>query len=102
MRKDPIILKWKENEQLHEKKIDRQSLYKIMYAIKQGFDDDNQISSILVEYIPELVSIEINKDRNEQLNIPAVNCVTNEGEDLIYILRHHKIIWSILNRYCTE
>lgn len=102
MKKEPIILRWTEKEQVHEKKIDRQSMYNLMYAIKQGFNDDNQISTILVEDIPKLVSIEINKDRNNQLEVPMINCIKEDGEEVIKIIRHHKIIWSILNKYCTE
>ena len=102
MRKEPIILKWIEKGKVGEKEIDRQAMYDIMLAIKQGFDDDNEISSIMVEYIPKLITIEINKDRNEQLEVPMICCINEDAVKVVKIIRHHKIIWSILNKYCTE
>lgn len=102
MRKEPIILKWIEKGKVCEKEIDRQAMYDIMLAIKQGFDDDNEISSIMVEYIPKLITIEINKDRNEQLEVPMICCINEDAVKVVKIIRHHKIIWSILNKYCTE
>lgn len=102
MRKEPIILKWIEKCKTYEKEIDRQSMYDIMLAIRQGFNEDNQISSIMVEYIPKLITIEINKDRNEQLEVPMICCINEDAVKVIKIIRHHKIIWEILNKYCTK
>lgn len=103
MRNEPIILNWKEAGKEHKKTIDRHQMSELMIAIKNGFDDDNEISSIMVEIIPELVSIRIDKDRNEQLEVPIIVCYLQDNEEkVINIKRHHKIIWSILNKYCTE
>jgi len=102
MKRESIILRWIENKEKHEKEIDRQLMFNLMEAIKNGFDDDNQISSIMVELIPDLVSIEINRDRNEQLAVPMICCVKEDEEIVVKIIRHHKIIWGILDKYCTE
>ena len=103
MKKEQIILNWKESGKEYEKTLERQSMFELMQAIKNGFDGDNEISSIMVEIIPKLVSMRIDKDRNEQLEVPIVVCeLEQEKERIIYIRRYHKIIWSILNKYCTE
>ena len=73
-----------------------------MYSIKKGFDDDNRISSELVKIIPDLISIQINKDRNDQIDVPIICCKTSKEEKIIHIIRHHKIIWAILNKYCMD
>ena len=73
-----------------------------MESVKRAFSDDNEISSILVELIPNLDLILINKDRNNQKDIPSIHCVGEKGEKEIDIRRYHKIIWAILNRYCVE
>ena len=102
MKKEPIILEWIEKGEKNKKEINRQEFYDLMEGIKNAFSDDNQISSILVELIPELISISINKDRNEQKDVPSIHCVGETQEREIDIIRYHKIIWAILNRYCVQ
>lgn len=102
MKTEPIILKWTEKGKEHIKEIDRKEFLNLMEGIKKAFSDDNQISTILVELIPELISISINKDRNEQKDVPSIFCVCERSEKVIDIIRYHKIIWAILNRYCME
>lgn len=50
--------------------------------------------------IPNLISILINKDRNEQKDVPSIYCKGENYEKVIDIKRYHKIIWWILNQYC--
>lgn len=102
MKKEPIILEWTQKGKSNKKEINRQELLNLMESIKKAFSDDNQLSSILVELIPNLVLISINKDRNEQKDVPSIHCVCEKGEKEIDIKRYHKIIWSILNHYCED
>ncbi len=73
-----------------------------MDSIRKAFDDDNQISTALTKVIPKTNSITINKDRNEQKDIPTIYYEVGGCEKAIDIIRYHKVIWAILNRYCTE
>lgn len=102
MKKEPIILKWVEQGKTHIKEVERQELYDVMDSIRKAFGDDNQISTTLTEVIPKITSISINKDRNEQKDIPTIYYNINGQEKAIDIIRYHKVIWAILNRYCTE
>lgn len=102
MKKEPIILEWIENGEKKKKEINRKEFFDLMESIKNAFIEDNQISSILVDLIPELIMISINRDRNEQKDVPSIYCLCETGGKVIDIIRYHKIIWSILNRYCTE
>lgn len=99
---DSILLEWVEKNQTHQKQINRQDFYDIMNSIRKGFYDDNEISTIFVGIIPDLVFLSINKDRNSQKEDPFVYCKTTKEEKTITIKRYHKIIWSILDRYTQE
>jgi len=101
MKEEPIILEWIEDGEKNRKEINRQEFLYLMEGIKNAFFDDNQISSMLVELIPNLITISINKDRNEQKDVPSIYCVCEKEERQIDIIRYHKIIWSILNHYCA-
>lgn len=100
MKNEEIIFIWKGNGKEHIKEIERQEFYELMESIKKSFSDDNEISSKLVEIIPKLVSITINKDRNSQKDIPFISCECDDGSQVIEIKRYHKIIWAILDKYC--
>lgn len=104
MKKGVIILKWKEKGTNYQKEIDKEEMLKLMDAIKNLFYNDNEISSILVNVIPKLVSIEIDKDRNEEREEPMICCVCEDGiEKVIEIKRkYHSIIWGIFDKICTE
>ena len=103
MLEQKIMMIWRENGEKHEKQISRKNLLELMDSIKENFYWDNEISTILVKMIPQIVSIEIDKDRNNEKDVPFIYCKldNNEGK-LIEIIRHHKIIWSILNKLCEE
>ena len=104
MRAEPIILKWTEKGKEHIKEINRKEFFDLMRSIKNAFSDDNEISSIFVEIIPNLDLIIINKDRNEDVEIPYVYYKQkSEPQKEIRIRRnYHKIIWSILDYFCSE
>lgn len=104
MREEPIIFIWKTEGQEYSKKVDRELFYNLMKSIKTTFWDDNEISKKLLRYIPDLETINIDKDRNSQIDIPFIACkMKNKKEDIIVPIRkRHEIIWSILNKYTKD
>ena len=102
MKKETINLQWIEKEKRYEKEISRQDIIDIMKSLKNGFDENNEISKKLCEILPNTVSITLNKDRNEQLDIPMISLKVGENTYVLEIRRNHKIIWGILNEYCKE
>ncbi len=98
--REEIIFIWKENGKECIKEIERKEFYNLMDSIKKSFSDDNEISSKLVEIIPNLVSITIDKERNIQLEVPFIVCNFGDATKIIEIKRYHKIIWAIFNKYC--
>lgn len=100
MRKDKIIFICKEKGNLKTKEVDRQLLYDLMEAIKNSFSEDNEISTKLLSYIPNLEIIEINKDRNEQRDVPFIVCKMQDKKEIVVeIKKCHDVMWSILNKY---
>ena len=102
MKKETINLQWIEKEKMYEREISRQYIIDIMKSLKNGFDENNEISKKMCEVLPKTVSIMINKDRNEQLDIPMISLKVGENTYVLEIRRNHKIIWGILNEYCKE
>lgn len=102
MKKETINLQWIEKEKRYEKEISRQDIIDIMKSLKNGFDENNEISKKMCEVLPTTVSIMINKDRNEQLDIPMISLKVGENTYVLEVRRNHKIIWGILNEYCKE
>ena len=100
MKKETINLQWIEKEKRYEKEISRQDIIDIMKSLKNGFDENNEISKKMCEVLPTTVSIMINKDRNEQLDVPMISLKVGENTYVLEIRRNHKIIWGILNEYC--
>ena len=99
MKNEPIILKWREKGEDYEKEINRQELFNIMDSIRKGFSDDNAISTAFCESIPDVVTIFINKDRNAEIDTPFIFFECEERKKALDIIRYHKVIWSIIDRY---
>lgn len=99
---EKILIIWKENGKLNEKEVDRQKMFDIFNSLVNGFDTDNQISKKLIELIPIANGIIIDKDINSTQDVPFITVHTPKEVKVIKIIRYHKIVWSILNKYCTE
>ena len=99
MRKDDLELNWLSKGKGYVKEVDRQAMYDVMDSIAKAFGHDNEISTVLCKVIPDADWIFIDKDLNETKDIPFINCKVNGEVKVIEIIRHHKIIWSILNGY---
>ena len=100
MKKEAIILKWNKNGKEFSKQIDREKFFNLMCSVKSAFEHDNQVSKFFCEIIPEVEWIKIYKDRNEQIDIPFIEYeVPGQDHHFLEILRHHRIVWSILEGY---
>lgn len=97
-----ITLKWKEKEGDFRKELDRQEVLEVFRGLVKGFSDDNEISKQLVEIIPEVDEIHINRFYNSIQDVPLITYYINGKENVLKIIRYHKIVWSILDKYCTE
>lgn len=80
--------------------VKREDFLTLMISVRDNYINNNQVSTKLVEYIPDLREITIDEDRNKELDIPFVMLVMNNGTTTAFrIPRWHNIIWSILNGY---
>ena len=104
MKNTAIIYSWRENGNDYQKEISREDFYAMFDGLAKGFEKigDNEISKKLVKIIPEADKIFIDKDINETQDVPSIEYYTNGDVQLIKIMRRHKIVWSILDKYCTE
>lgn len=104
MKKTAIIYSWKKDGEEHKKEISRKDFYDMFDGLKKGFakSGDNEISKKMVEIIPEIEEIYINKDINETQDVPSVVYTINGEKKMLKIMRYHNIVWSILEKYCTE
>ena len=85
------------------KKVEREKMLNLFKEISNNFSANNEISNQLVEIIPSLKAIEIDRVRNAQCDVPFINCEMNDGTSkVIRILRWHKIVWGILDEFCRE
>lgn len=95
-------LKWIEQGKTYEKKLARFEVMTVFYGLYKGFAEDNEISEKLLKIIPDVEWIRINKDHNETQEIPCITYKANGAVGVMKIIRHHKIVWAILNKYCNK
>ncbi len=95
-----ICLCWTRNGKKGTREIERESFFEIMEGLKDGFSDDNDISKKFIQLIPYMLEMKINFDINETKDVPLVQYETLSGVGAISIIRHHKIVWAILEGYC--
>lgn len=103
MKNTSINFQWTEGEQEYKKTIDRQKMYSIFKGLAVGYSgDDNEISVKMVkDIIPCVDKISISKDYNLTQDIPMIFYQIGKETKVLKIKRRHKIVWSILDRYCT-
>lgn len=103
MKSTQIDFVWIEDGKGHGKKLERKDLYAVFNGLAEGFQDDNQISKKMIEeIIPVADSILINKDLNSVQDVPVISYQVDGQTKLLKIIRYHKIVWTILDKYCTE
>ncbi len=103
MKKTTITFSWIEKSMRYQKQLRRDEVYAIFDGLVKGYasSDNNEISKKLIEIIPEVDEIVINKDHNETQDVPFIVYYMDGGEvHILKIKNHHKIVWTILNEYC--
>ena len=51
--------------------------------------------------IPYADKIFIDKDYNDTQDIPMIIYEIDRKKNVLKIIRYHKIVWAILDKYCT-
>lgn len=97
-----IRLKWISKGEKHEKMLNREEVMAVFEGLVKGFTDDNEISEKLLKIIPKAEWLKINQDHNDTQEIPCITYGLNGSVYVLKIIRYHKIVWSILNKYCTD
>ena len=103
MKSTAIKLTWVQAGKKYEKELNREDLYAVFCGLAAGFRDDNTISQNMIQdIIPYADEIFINKDFNETQNVPTIVYFIDDDKSILKIMRYHKIVWSILDKLCTE
>lgn len=96
-----LILQWKRNGAYYQSELEKQKIYALFKGIMEGFGDDNEISTKLVEIIPEASHLIIDWDINTTRD-SSIAYVIEDIVEVIQIKYHHKIVWEIFSKYCNE
>ena len=103
MKNTTITFSWIEKGLRYHKELKRDEVYAVFEGLVKGYasSDNNEISKKLIEIIPEVEEIFINKDYNATQDVPFI-VYYMDGDDIhiLKIRNHHKIVWTILNEYC--
>ena len=100
MNQQTFILKWQHDGKKFEKQVSRQTLRNLIEAVRAHFFEDNLVSTKFVKILFSVTSMEIDMDKNRNLEIPIVSYTANEKTGKIQVPRSQKIIWAILNECC--
>lgn len=100
--KETIRFTWLQQGRKHEKTVKREAVLSAFKGLVVGFEGDNEISLKLTEIIPYADEIHINKDYNATQDVPSICCKIDGEKECLKIMRHHKIVWSILEKYTTD
>ena len=103
MKKEPVVLSWTKDELTQLRLLNRHEMYELFLGIKNGFQAQNPISTVLVEKIPTLERISIDLDRDESMDIPFITLVSDTNNiETLEVPKIHRIIWSIFYNYMEE
>lgn len=100
MRKETFTLKWKKECRWYSKEMNRRNFHDLMGAIRTQFYMNNEISTQLSRVMSNVDEIEIDMDRNMDMDVPIITYVTGEERKTIKVGRNHKIMWGILEECC--
>lgn len=102
MKKTNIIFEWKRHGVTTQKEVGRQALYDIFDGIAKGFEGDNEMSLKLLKFIPTIDKIYIDEDININQDVPGIVLIEGDNKELLKIIRYHKIVWSIFEKFESE
>lgn len=101
--KETIRLKYVVKGTTYYGKINREQFIQHMAGIAKMFEDNNEISTKLVQLLPNIVYIKINQDLNDTQDVPyIIYGSVDKKTNVLRIRRNHRIIWAFLQRYCDE
>ena len=103
-----LTFSWIKDGLQYKRVYDREKIASIFRGLKEGFEDDNEISKKILEKLPETVVIFVNKDANNTQDVPQIGLTLSKFDEYcdpikepLMIRRYHKIVWSIIDRLCT-
>ncbi len=103
MKGTKIDFMWIDKGWSYKRVLDRKEMFSVFNGLVNGFEGDNEISKKFVnEIIPFADTILINADINNTQDVPGVYYSIDGDSKYLKIIRYHKIIWAILNKYCTK
>ena len=101
--RETISFRWIKNGELGGREVSRVEMLSKFQELVKDYPDNNEIAIKMTEIIPKVTQIKINFDLNKSQDVPCIAYkVDNEVVGILKILRHHKIVWGILNKYCQE
>lgn len=101
MKGEPIIFKWINKGKEYSRELNRDDMFVVFEGLANGFQNDNEISKEMIrKVIPETDIIFVDMDVNSTQDIPFIVYIIDGKEEVLKILRHHKIVWAILDKYC--
>lgn len=98
MKEKEIILKWKKDEKVFQKRVRRKKLMAIFEGLIKGFSPNNTVSKQLSEIIPVADEIKINWDSTQEIN--QLYYKENDKVGSIPIIHTHSVVWSVLAKLC--
>lgn len=99
LREKKFKLKWIAKGNHGCKLLEREEVLNVFKGLAQDYPDNNTISQKLLEVLPELEWILIDKDINATQKIPFITFGLCGKTRFLKIPRHHKIVWGILLGY---
>ena len=95
-----IIMKWRRNGKISEKKIERKKFMATFEGLIKGFSPNNMVSKQLAEIIPVAKEIKINWDSTAEIN--RLYYMLEDKVGSIPIINAHRVVWAVLDAYCKE
>lgn len=95
-----FILKWKREGVYYQRQLEKRPVYSLFEQIMKRFTDDNEVSTKLVEIIPDISHLIIDWDSNTTRDARSIDYVIEGKKDILQIKYHHKIVWENLEKYC--
>ena len=95
-----IIMKWRRNGKISEKKIERKKFMATFEGLIKGFSPNNMVSKQLAEIIPVAKEIKINWDSTAEIN--RLYYMLEDKVGSIPIINAHSVVWAVLDAYCKE
>lgn len=102
MKDTSINLIWYLNGKKNTKKMERKAMMAVFSGLKNGFEENNEISRKLLDIIPKVEEIVIDYEQNSSKDIPGIAySIDKDTYEFLNIMRCHKIVWAILDSYCS-